>query len=307
MNIYPTSTGTSTSSGSDLPQPSASISAPRRPPSVVVETLGATTSEIKEDLRKINSYLLKKEIGRGIGLGVDRETVAAAATAVMTPGSSNPLDHVRGEMAILKKLDHTNVVKLFEVLDDPNGDSIYMVFEMAHKGVLMDIFMNETSIAYSEGQAPHYFEGMILGIEYLHNNDIAYRDIKPDNLLLSNDDVLKIVDSGVSEIFIKVNDKLKKSAGNPAFIAPVSCKSYHGEVSGKAPVFDLRMWHYIVWSLAIYLTQAPIYSNYWTRLMMILGFGDEDRDISVELHDLLQKLLDKDPFTRITMHDYDNT
>lgn len=60
--------------------------------------------------------------GRGIGLGVGRD--AAAATA--SPGSSNPLDLVRGEVAILKKLHHSNVVKLYEVLDDPNDDSIYM-------------------------------------------------------------------------------------------------------------------------------------------------------------------------------------
>jgi serine/threonine protein kinase len=53
-------------------------------------------------------------------------------------------------------------------------------------------------------------------------------------LLLSKDDVLKIVDFGVSEIFVKGNDKLKKSAGSPAFMAPELCIAKHGEVSGKA-------------------------------------------------------------------------
>ena len=50
----------------------------RRPPSAVIETLGATTSETKEGLRKINNYLLKKEIGRGafgtVHLGIDDHT-----------------------------------------------------------------------------------------------------------------------------------------------------------------------------------------------------------------------------------------
>jgi serine/threonine protein kinase len=63
---------------------------------------------------------------------------------------------------------------------------------------------------------------------------INHSDIKPDNLLLSDDDILKIVDFGVSEMFIKGNDKLKKSAGSPAFMAPELCKAHHGEVSGKA-------------------------------------------------------------------------
>lgn len=60
--------------------------------------------------------------GRGIGLGVGRE-LAATQTQ---PGSSNPLDLVRGEVAILKKLNHNNIVSLYEVLDDPNDDSLYM-------------------------------------------------------------------------------------------------------------------------------------------------------------------------------------
>lgn len=59
--------------------------------------------------------------GRGrVGLGVGR----AAASATVEP--KNPLDFIRGELAILKKLHHKNVVKLYEVLDDPNDDSMYM-------------------------------------------------------------------------------------------------------------------------------------------------------------------------------------
>lgn len=40
--------------------------------------------------------------------------------------SSNPLDLVRSELAILKKLSHRNVIRLYEVLDDPDNDSLYM-------------------------------------------------------------------------------------------------------------------------------------------------------------------------------------
>lgn len=57
--------------------------------------------------------------GRAMGLGVGRGPAAA-------PKSSNPLDLVRGEMAVLKKLNHPHIVRLYEVLDDPTGDSLYM-------------------------------------------------------------------------------------------------------------------------------------------------------------------------------------
>lgn len=131
--------------------------------------------------------------GRGrVGLGVGRAASAAAAEP------KNPLDLVRGEMAILKKLNHENVVKLYEVLDDPNDDSLYMgkctpylrldlcvslilfitsfishvvvmyllVFEMAEKGALMDVDLDKVTIPYSEEESRIYFRQMILGIEY---------------------------------------------------------------------------------------------------------------------------------------------
>ncbi|CAO3614260.1 unnamed protein product [Cunninghamella echinulata] len=342
--VSPTSTSSTSLIGS--PQPSTSSSR-RKSPSVVVETLGAKTSETKDGLRKINNYLLKKVIGqgafgtvhlgidtntnieyaikefsksrlrkkeqsemlrrkggrrnirggrgRGIGLGVGRE-VAAQQTL---PGSSNPLDLVRGEVAILKKLNHPHIVKLFEVLDDPNDDSIYMVFEMAHRGVIMDVSMDEKSTPYSNDKARHYFREMILGIEYLHNNDIAHRDIKPDNLLLSNDDVLKIVDFGVSEIFVKGNDKLKKSAGSPAFMAPELCRAQHGEISGKAAD---------IWSMGVTL-YCLVYGHLPYTSTNIIELMDKIKDEPVtyehlenqDLLHLLERLLNKDPETRITM------
>lgn len=61
--------------------------------------------------------------GRIVGLGVGR---AATAATTSEAAASNPLDLVRGELAILKKLNHPHVVKLYEVLDDPNDDSLYM-------------------------------------------------------------------------------------------------------------------------------------------------------------------------------------
>jgi serine/threonine protein kinase len=68
----------------------------------------------------------------------------------------------------------------------------------------------------------------------VHSQAIVHRDIKPDNLLLDANNALKIVDFGVSEIFLKDDDRLHTSTGSPAFASPELCQAGFMNVSGKA-------------------------------------------------------------------------
>lgn len=92
-----------------------------------------------------------------------------------------------------------------------------MVFELCEKGCIIDISLDSVAKPLSTEDARDYFRQMILGIEYLHEQSICHRDIKPDNMMISKDGILKIVDFGVSEMFSK-NDKLEKEAGSPGIL-----------------------------------------------------------------------------------------
>ncbi|PHH63219.1 hypothetical protein CDD81_6171 [Ophiocordyceps australis] len=141
---------------------------------------------------------------------------------------------IREEIAIMKKLNHPNLVQLIEVLDDPEEDSLYMVLEMCKKGVVMKVGIDVDADGYDDDTCRCWFRDLILGIEYLHAQGVIHRDIKPENLLLSDDQVLKIVDFGVSEMFEKPESMMTaKSAGSPAFLPPELCGK-HKEVSGTA-------------------------------------------------------------------------
>lgn len=73
---------------------------------------------------------------------------------------------IREETAIMKKLNHPNLVALIEVLDDPEEDSLYMVLEMCKKGVVMKVGLGEDAQPYSEDMCRTWFRDLILGIEY---------------------------------------------------------------------------------------------------------------------------------------------
>ncbi len=200
----------------------------------------------------------------------------------------------------MKKLDHNNLVSLIEVLDDPQEDSLYMVLEMCKKGVAMHVGLDERAQPYDDETCRCWFRDMILGIEYLHAQGIIHRDIKPDNCLITNDDVLKIVDFGVSEMFEKQSEMATaKSAGSPAFMPPELCVAKHGQVSGRAAD---------IWSMGVTLYclrygHIPFEKGSMLELYdAIRGeqFSlDEERDANFA--DMMRRLLEKDPEKRITM------
>jgi [calcium/calmodulin-dependent protein kinase] kinase len=213
---------------------------------------------------------------------------------------SNSLDLIKEEIAIMKKLSHNNLVSLYEVLDDPDEDSLYMVLEMCKKGVVMKVGLDERAEPYQEEACRCWFRDMILGIEYLHAQGVVHRDIKPDNCLITKDDVLKIVDFGVSEMFEKASDMATaKSAGSPAFMPPELCVAKHGQVSGRAAD---------IWSMGITL-YCLRYGHIPFEQHGVLELYESIRNDDLHLEneqdanftDLIHRLLEKDPEKRITM------
>jgi calcium/calmodulin-dependent protein kinase kinase 2 len=117
---------------------------------------------------------------------------------------------------------------------------------------------------------------------------------------LTEDDVLKIVDFGVSEMFEKSSKmRTAKSAGSPAFLPPELCVTRHGDISGKAAD---------IWSMGVSLF-CLIYGRIPFEKSGVLelyeSIKNDDLEIEPnsepELCDLIRRLLEKDPLKRITM------
>ncbi|QKX60849.1 uncharacterized protein TRUGW13939_07995 [Talaromyces rugulosus] len=217
----------------------------------------------------------------------------------------HPLDLIKEEIAIMKKLYHSNLVSLIEVLDDPTEDSLYMVMEMCKKGVIMKVGLEQKADPYDDEKCRLWFRDLILGIEYLHAQGIAHRDIKPDNCLLTGDNVLKVVDFGVSEMFAKDSDMYTaKSAGSPAFLPPELCVAKHGDVSGKAAdIWSMGVTLYCLRYGRIPFEKQSIFELYESIRNDPFTLEGETDDI---FKDLMHRILEKDPAKRITMQELRN-
>jgi calcium/calmodulin-dependent protein kinase kinase 2 len=200
----------------------------------------------------------------------------------------------------MKKLDHPNLVSLIEVLDDPREDSLYMVMEMCKKGVVMRVGLDQRADPYPDDACRYWFRDLLLGIEYLHAQGVVHRDIKPDNCLVTDDDVLKIVDFGVSEMFAKDSDMMTaKSAGSPAFLPPELCVAKHGDVSGKAAdIWSMGVTLYCLKYGHIPFEKSQIFEMYESIKTDQPDLTSETDD---DFRDLMIRILEKDASMRIRM------
>ncbi|KAG8452008.1 hypothetical protein GDO86_003983 [Hymenochirus boettgeri] len=202
-----------------------------------------------------------------------------------------PLDRIYQEIAILKKLDHVNIVRLVEVLDDPAEDNLYM-------GPVMEV---PSDRPFTEDQARVYFRDIVLGIEYLHYQKIIHRDIKPSNLLLGDDGHIKIADFGVSNQFEGNDALLSSTAGTPAFMAPETLSDCGQGFSGKA----LDVWAMGVTLYCFVFGKCPFMDEFILVLHNKIKYKPvefpEEPTTKDNLKELILRMLNKKPEDRITV------
>jgi len=216
--------------------------------------------------------------------------------------AENPLDKVYREIAIMKKLDHPNVVKLVEVLDDPEDDQLYMVFELLECGEVLEVPCEKP---LGEEAAWTGFRDVLLGLEYLHYQKIIHRDIKPSNLLRADSGEVKIADLGVSNEFDGNDAFLTSTVGTPAFTPPESLSQQPGEPPYSGKLAD-------IWSLGVTLYslvfgKVPFYDDnilaLYNKIRTHQVQFPPGEEISSELDDLIRRMLVKDPKERITLQE----
>eukprot|EP01137_Pigoraptor_chileana_P033165 Opistho-2@23673 len=272
----------------------------------------------EESDRKVNEYIVHEVIGRGAFGVVKRVTNTSDnldyAMKELSKGMlerkrfglgqqgkrpHNAMEDVRREIAILKKLQHPNVVQLIEVMDDPTQDHLYMVFELIQNGTVMDLNKKKDQ-PFAEETARQYFRDIVMGIEYLHNKCIVHRDIKPDNLLLTGEGRVKISDFGVSEDFHDAgNDMITRSVGSCAFWAPEMCTAGVTEYHGR----PIDVWAMGITLYAFVVGHVPFEMPSTIQLFEAIRLSDPAFPESMNpfLRNLLSGMLQKLPGERLTI------
>eukprot|EP01105_Mastigella_eilhardi_P011127 TRINITY_DN256_c0_g1_i3.p1 TRINITY_DN256_c0_g1~~TRINITY_DN256_c0_g1_i3.p1 ORF type:complete len:456 (+),score=137.75 TRINITY_DN256_c0_g1_i3:277-1644(+) len=127
---------------------------------------------------------------------------------------------VQREIAIMKKLDHPNVVSLIDDWADPTKCKIYLVMQYVRGGTLQNLIDKSETGKIPFLQCKTLFNSLLLGLEYIHSKGIFHRDIKTDNLLLVDENNLRIVDFGTAVEVPESGDLSTLGVGSTAFQPP---------------------------------------------------------------------------------------
>ena len=171
----------------------------------------------------LSDYEIKETIGKGtfsvVKLGINKITKEKVAIKILKKKKmqkSKDKSRLEREISILKRLNHINVIKIYKITEEL--ENYYIVMEYCENGELFNYIVAHQRL--SEEETSYFFYQLINGLDYIHHKNIVHRDLKPENLLLSKDNILKIVDFGLSNYYYLDGKLLSTPCGSPCYASP---------------------------------------------------------------------------------------
>ena len=254
----------------------------------------------------LSDYEIDSILGKGtfstVKLATDIRTNEKIAIKILEKNkikTTRDLNRINREINIAKNINHLNIVQFLEIKEDL--DKYYILMEYCEKGELFDLILSKKKL--SEDEAAYYFYQLVNGLEYIHMNNIIHRDLKPENLLLTKNNILKIIDFGLSN-YNPEDNLLTTPCGSPCYASPemVSGKKYNGITND-------------VWSIGIILYAMiygylPFENENGNNELLFRRIReckiDYPQNNCVMALDLLKKILVRDFNERITINGIKN-
>jgi predicted Ser/Thr protein kinase len=169
-----------------------------------------------------DDYVIGKELGRGrfsvVCECVHKQTGVHCAVKIIDKATIEPEEKslLRTEIAVLKLVDHPNIIRLEGLYESKNY--IYIVMEMLKGGELFERIVGRPR--FTELEAAKLMKPLLESVAYLHDLGIVHRDLKPENILCGeNLDDLKIADFGLSKMILP-KEKMDAACGTLSYVAP---------------------------------------------------------------------------------------
>ena len=201
-------------------------------------------------------------------------------------------DSIKREFTLMKNLNHKNIIKLHEVFFDNDEKNIYLVIDYFQKGDFAK-FLNGKAL--KEKYAKKYMRQLVDGLKYLYQKQILHRDLKPQNILVTDEGNLVITDFGFAR-YTDNEHMLNTLCGSPMYMAPeIMLKKRYNNKSD--------LWSVGVIFFEILFGTTPYKAKNMIDLMTAIKkkpVSLPKNNLSLDCRDLLLNLLRRDPEKRIS-------
>lgn len=156
------------------------------------------SSEVEAHI--IRKYEIQTQLGKGaygiVWRAVDRRTKQVVAVKKIFDAFQNSTDAQRTfrEVMFLQSLKHDNIIKLLNVHRADNDKDIYLVFEFMET----DLHAVIRARILEDIHKQYIIYQLLKTLKYLHSAELLHRDMKPSNLLLNSDCLMKVADFGLA-------------------------------------------------------------------------------------------------------------
>ncbi|KEY74820.1 hypothetical protein S7711_06507 [Stachybotrys chartarum IBT 7711] len=212
---------------------------------------------------------------------------------------------VLSEFNIARRLRHHNIVRTFDMCED-SRHRCYQTMEFCPGGDMLMLLSSAGTLHPEEVGC--FFKQLVQGVQYLHSMGVAHCDLKPDNLLLTQDGVLKIADFGLSE-YVRLPweedvHMVRGLRGSMAYMAPEihTKRRFDGQVAdiwACGTIYVRMRTGRFLWNIAKQ-NEDPNYAAYTASLRLGRGFEPLELLDPEDCRTVMYSMFDPSPSLRMT-------
>jgi serine/threonine-protein kinase len=251
-------------------------------------------------MQKIGRYQIIRKLGKG-GMGAIYKALVPTINKVVAIKILDPFEAMEmvlgretlqeifvSEAMTMAAIRHHAVVDVWDYDEDALGRPFFvMEYFATNLGVMIgeDFHLENRSRIIRPDKVRHYGRQLLEGLACLHHNNVIHRDIKPQNLLITDDDQLKIADFGMAlSATTAFADPAHMNIGSPFYAAPEQVRA-PDTVDGRADLYSTavllyRMLTGLLPGMAQFSLSAvnPLYDRHWDSFFrQALHFDPEAR------------------------------
>jgi len=255
-------------------------------------------------------YELGERLGYGgmstVQVAVDRRLerqVAVKLLAEHLADDSQFISRFRREALAAARLVHPNIVQVFDFgLDEPSG-RYYIVMEYIRGRSGAEILRQETRLGVTD--TLELVDGACRGLAHAHRMGVIHRDVKPGNILRSDDGAVKLADFGIAKALVGQTSQITQAGsvlGTAAYLAPEQATG--GDVGPPADLYGLGVVTY-----QLLAGRLPFDAASLTQLAMLqqrqppMRLDELTREVPPALGLAVQRALSIDPARRYATAD----